>query len=215
MDDPECPHEQLSKAMQSIDRAHRIFRTFRPIIKQMNSLISEKSSVISVVDMGAGTGILGEVLQNQFGDRINYIGLEKSRRMLDQFFRGSSSIHGDGSKSPFRTDSIDVVTSSFVLHHLPAETLVPFLIETDRISRKLTFHIDLTRNRFVWATAWLLTRLLSRNPIFHHDGPVSVARSLTHKEWTELLRQPRLSRYQLTSRHPLLEYIVNDSPNRN
>ena len=45
---------------------------------------------------------------------------------------------------------------------------------------------DLRRCRAGWWAAWLGTRLLSRSPVVHYDGPVSVAGAFTPGEAVQL-----------------------------
>lgn len=71
-------------------------------------------------------------------------------------------------------DGYQLITTSLFLHHLgeaDAETLLRRMAA--QAERQILVH-DLIRSRLDLALTWLGTRLLSRSPIVHIDGPLSV-----------------------------------------
>lgn len=96
----------------------------------------------------------------------------------------------------------DVVMCSLFLHHLdeePAQQLLKIMAES---SRELILVNDLRRSRAGYCLAWTACRLLTRSPVVHTDGPLSVAGAFTVNEITELARQAGLSGFQITRHWP-------------
>ncbi len=78
---------------------------------------------------------------------------------------------GPGAASP---EGYDVVLTSLFLHHLDnadAERLLALMAQR---ARRLVLVNDLIRSPLGFALAWSGTRLLSRSPVVHIDGPLSV-----------------------------------------
>jgi len=71
-------------------------------------------------------------------------------------------------------EGYDVILSSLFLHHLDEEQAVDLLRRMGCASRCLVLVNDLIRSPLGYGLAWAGCRLLSRSPIVHFDGPVSV-----------------------------------------
>jgi hypothetical protein len=73
-----------------------------------------------------------------------------------------------------------------MLHHLPE----PAVIETLRLmattARRGFVISDLRRTRAAYVGTWLLTRVITRNRLARHDGPLSVLRAYTVPELERL-----------------------------
>ncbi len=76
----------------------------------------------------------------------------------------------------------DFVTNSLFLHHLQRNEVIATLRELARRARIALVLTDLRRTAAGYALAWGMCRLLSRSPIVHHDGPVSVRAAWTVEE---------------------------------
>jgi 2-polyprenyl-3-methyl-5-hydroxy-6-metoxy-1,4-benzoquinol methylase len=79
-------------------------------------------------------------------------------------------------------DGYDVVTCSLFLHHLGEDDAVTLLARMAAAARRLVLVDDLVRSRTGYLLAWFGCRLLSRSPVVHYDGPVSVAAAFRPEE---------------------------------
>jgi 2-polyprenyl-3-methyl-5-hydroxy-6-metoxy-1,4-benzoquinol methylase len=68
----------------------------------------------------------------------------------------------------------DVMVCSLFLHHLEDADAIELLRRLGQSSRYLVLVNDLIRSPLGYGLAWAGCRLLSRSPIVHFDGPVSV-----------------------------------------
>ncbi len=68
----------------------------------------------------------------------------------------------------------DVMVCSLFLHHLENADAVELLRRLGQSCRHLVLVNDLIRSPLGYGLAWVGCRLLSRSPIVHFDGPVSV-----------------------------------------
>jgi SAM-dependent methyltransferase len=83
-------------------------------------------------------------------------------------------------------EGYDVVMCSLFLHHLDEAQAVTLLAAMARAARRLVLVNDLRRCRAGWLLAYAATRLLSRSPVVHTDGPRSVAAAFTLDEAIDL-----------------------------
>ena len=74
---------------------------------------------------------------------------------------------------------------NLTLHHLAPPEAVRLLRELRRVARAPLI-TDLYRSAASFAGTWLFTRVVSRNRLTRHDGPLSALRSYTTQEAYEL-----------------------------
>jgi 2-polyprenyl-3-methyl-5-hydroxy-6-metoxy-1,4-benzoquinol methylase len=76
----------------------------------------------------------------------------------------------------------DVVTCSLFLHHLTEEQAVTVLGKMRQAAGTLALVSDLARGRLGWWAARIGTRILTRSPMVHTDGVLSVEGAFTPEE---------------------------------
>jgi SAM-dependent methyltransferase len=121
-----------------------------PISRQARDVLADTGGQV-VLDVGAGTGMVAEVLP----DDANYFWLDNDPLKLKGFLtrrQNPLAVLADATRMPFRDASVDVVTMVEVSHHLPDEALSMFLTEAARVAR----------NRFVLIDGLRTSRLKSR-----------------------------------------------------
>lgn len=79
-----------------------------------------------------------------------------------------------------RDHAFDYVSCALFFHHLTDEQIVAALRLFDRLAARGIVVNDLVRSRRAFLWTWLLTWPF--HPILHHDGPLSIRRSLTLRE---------------------------------
>lgn len=82
---------------------------------------------------------------------------------------------------------IDVVTTSLVTHHLSDTMIVRLLRWLEATAHKGWLICDLQRSIVPFYFIALAGHLLHLHPVVTYDGRVSVARSLTRKEWQQAI----------------------------
>lgn len=204
MEDPEVAGEMLRRALNGIDRLHWLLGTFRSMVDRVARGLPDDSEPVTVLDVGAGSGYLGRILFERFGDRVRYLRQEPSGRILEAAppTRRERVMRARGEAIPVGTSSVDVTVSSLLLHHLSPDDRNRFLREALRVSRHLVLHHDLVRHRLHYWLTHVVTLLLTPNPVNRYDGPVSVARSHTVQEWKRLMENGELGPYRVETQWP-------------
>jgi 2-polyprenyl-3-methyl-5-hydroxy-6-metoxy-1,4-benzoquinol methylase len=86
----------------------------------------------------------------------------------------------------------DVVISSLFMHHLEAREAIDTLEAMKVRTGRLLVISDLRRSFAGYQLAWWGSRILSRSPIVHFDGPASVEAAWAVSEMRELAREAGL-----------------------
>jgi 2-polyprenyl-3-methyl-5-hydroxy-6-metoxy-1,4-benzoquinol methylase len=89
--------------------------------------------------------------------------------------------------------TFDVVTCSLFLHHLDDRDAIRVLRTMAGATRHLVLVDDLRRTMFGYAMAWIGSRLITRSPVVHVDGPLSVAGAYSVEEAAKLAEQAGLT----------------------
>lgn len=84
-------------------------------------------------------------------------------------------------QDPWPTD-YDVICSSLFLHHLTTADAEQVLSRMGQVSRHMVLVNDLVRSRLGYFLARYVSHLITRSPIVHYDGPISVAGAFTPRE---------------------------------
>jgi 2-polyprenyl-3-methyl-5-hydroxy-6-metoxy-1,4-benzoquinol methylase len=96
----------------------------------------------------------------------------------------------------------DVVVCSLFLHHQSGEEAVALLAQMRQLATRLVLVNDLVRSSTGYSLAWLATRVLTRSPVVHVDGPRSVAAAFTLREARELAEAAGLGGARVVRRWP-------------
>ena len=114
----------------------------------------------------------------------------------------------EGALSAEADASFDVVHASLVIHHLDPAAAVSFLADMSRVARQAVVINDLDRGWRWWASAWLLTRLATRNEYTRHDAPLSVRRAYTEKDVVQMAQQAGLRPVARYATRPAFRYAL-------
>lgn len=116
-------------------------------------------------------------------------------------------LRGDALALPVPDRAFDVVICGLALHHFAIDRAVRVLQEIDRVARFGFIVNDILRSWGAYLGAWLDTRLLSRNRLARHDGPLSVLRSFTLQELRGMIRDAGLSDVEVRT-HPMFRAVL-------
>jgi ubiquinone/menaquinone biosynthesis C-methylase UbiE len=183
---------------------------------------------VTVLDVGTGGGDIPRALvrwARRVGRSIRVFALDRDGETLRAAalrmagYPEITLIRGDALALPVQPRSVDVAISALVLHHLPPAEAAVSLAEMDRAARRGLVANDLFRSRLVHAVVWLTTRLLARNRMTRHDGPMSVRRAYTLREVESLARRAdlvdvRVHRYVWAFRLCAVRTTTQHSPRR-
>ncbi|MDM7952104.1 MAG: methyltransferase domain-containing protein [Cyanobium sp. CZS 25K] len=184
MDEPGIDAAAHAQALEGLRRINGISGAVGSLFAPIRSLARERPGrSLRVLDLACGGGdntiALAERARRE-GLPVRVDGCDLSpqavaiaaRRAAERDLQ-ATFFQADALKDPL-PDGYDVILCSLFLHHLEDDAAVDLLRRMGRASRSLVLVNDLIRSPLGYGLAWVGCRLLSRSPIVHFDGPVSV-----------------------------------------
>jgi ubiquinone/menaquinone biosynthesis C-methylase UbiE len=183
-------HENLAD-MARYDRWLGAFDLMFRLATNDLPLSSVLSAFPTLGGLDVGSGSCDFIRFAQQRSNIYWVGLDASRDVLRVASPHNcrARVCGRGEWLPFADNSFGMVTCAHTLHHHDPAPAIALLRECARVARCRVVVIDLVRSYATLASAWLLTRLTSRNRMTRADGVQSVRRAYTADETLDLARQ--------------------------
>lgn len=180
MDDPAIDvalHRQALRGLSRINVVSRTAATFWPAIKS-RALRQQSCQPLRVLDVACGGGdTLARLARRANRAKLNveWYGCDISPTAVQQtaLCVPSGSIFEHDILSGELPETYDVCINGLTLHHFDEADVITILVAMREASRVVVVS-DLIRSVSGYAAAWLGTRLLSRSPVVHTDGPLSV-----------------------------------------
>lgn len=216
LDDPRSMPVDLSDNLRDIRRLNRWLGETAIVLQHLRHLAPASASMLDVAT-GSGDIPLAALRWAASTNRqLEVTGLDTSQEVLAEARANCgdaiSFVQGDARRLPFKAESFDIVTSSLALHHFDPDDAVRVLAEMWRVTRGALLVVDLVRGYPAYWGTWLATRLLARNRITRHDGPLSVLRSYTPSELFDLTRAAGINDPCITTHLPFRQALVAAKP---
>lgn len=215
MDDPALAPEVHRNALNGLRRINQLCRIASVLERAIarNCELTASAGPLRILDVASGGGDLAIQLANRFRGRnidVQIEGCDISATAAE-FARQQALRAGCNNVKFFEhnalvdelpADSYDVVMCLLFMHHLDEPDALRLLRFMKHTAKKLVLVDDLQRSTLGYWLAWLGCRLLTRSPIVHVDGPLSVEGAFTVSEATELAWQAGLEGPKFSTHWP-------------
>lgn len=221
MDDPALDASRHRAALRGLARLNRLSATSLTLCRALRRHVCReaKGRPWRVLDIACGGGDVTLALQRRLhraGLPITVHGCDISATAIAEARRGAE-VAGVEGMHYFRCDVLrdplpegyDATICSLFLHHLDRPE-VEFVLRAMARQSRLVIVDDLVRSRTVWVGAWLTTRLVTRSPVVHVDGPRSVQGAFTADELASLAARAGLEDVAIRERvvgRMLMEWV--------
>jgi len=216
MDDPDVDATELAANFRDIELANARFGGSKPVVQAILA-----RDVTRILDVGCGSADVPRALlgaARKRGRRLEIVALDNSETVL-AIARARTGTEpairfqrGDAVALPFTDASFDVATCNLALHHFDPPLAVKVLGELRRVSRVTPLVCDLERSRLGYAATVAFARLIAKNRLTKHDGPLSVKRAYTANELALLADAAGWRRPQVR-RAPFFRLMLSDDAN--
>ena len=199
MDAPAIDRGQLRRALTFIRRVNRWLGYTRATINHLDRLTADwpAGRTLIVLDVATGSADVPEAIfawAKTRGIAVRVVGLDLHAATLALAAEAAPAVplvRGDALALPFADKSIDIVTSSMFLHHLPTDLAAAALREMARVAGHAVLVADLLRSRRAYA--WITLFTLPTSALVRHDARVSVKQAFTIEEIKKLCATAGLS----------------------
>lgn len=171
----------------------------------------------SIIDVGCGGGFFTLKLGKKY-PKAQVVGIDLSKQAIafaqsHLFLPNVDFIVSSQASLDLPPQSVDVVTSTLVCHHLTDEQLVDFLKKACRVAKRAVIFNDLHRHFLATASFALLTPLAFPNRLIFQDGLLSIQKSFTSQDWVCLLTKAQIPStcYSLTWHCPFRWILYIDT----
>lgn len=192
---PGRPASEVEADFRDLDRVNRFFQFARPFQEKLPLWLGDEHCArLSILDVGAGTGLLGKTLSAWAAER----GWDWQFTNLDanpdapQCDQAIPRVVGSALQLPFADNCFDLVVASQMTHHLSDDEVVLHLREAQRVARKAVMISDMHRNLALHSVLWVTTLLLGLGQQIREDGLLSVRRGFRCDELEKLAHDAKL-----------------------
>jgi len=188
-DQPSLSEAERAEAFRELDGINRLFKFSHPFVSRLPTWLGDKRcEKLEILDVGAGTGLLGKRLSSWARRRGWDWGFTDLDAHPVQLNPGDTAktVTGSALELPFADGSFDLVVASQMTHHLTDEQVVRHWREAWRVTRDAMFICDLHRNAGLYAMLWLSLRLMRVSRTLREDALISVKRGFLRCEWLEM-----------------------------
>ena len=196
-DSPERSFAETAESYKELARINRLFFFAEPFQRYLPRMLGpEKCRSLTLLDLGAGDGSLGNVLEKWAAKRgwsWRVTNLDLSPHAL-QFCQDGKMVIGSVLSIPFAKESFDVVIANQMTHHLASdEEICQHFREAWRVARSGILLSDIHRNTILYGLIWLILRAGNFPKHFREDGLLSVKRGFRAGDWRRLADQAQIN----------------------
>jgi 2-polyprenyl-3-methyl-5-hydroxy-6-metoxy-1,4-benzoquinol methylase len=214
MDQPALGDDPHRHALRGLSRINWWSRSSRILWPALTALAqTDPQRLWRVLDLASGAGDVTCALGRQARRhrlRMEFLGCDVSPTAVAVARQTAAQQNLSASVAFESLDALldplpagfDVVMCSLFLHHLEKDDAVRLLSKMGVAAECSVLVSDLRRTRRGYTLAWLGCRLLSRSPIVHFDGPVSVLGAFTGPEVLALANKAGLAEAEITYHWP-------------
>jgi len=189
MDDFSLDDGRIDRALKELRTINRFLGGNSVSKKGLEYLIKETKTEFRILDVGGGGSDILFDLKNKYEHlKIYPVDLNKHSCHYQKKERNNNKIIcADAFKLPVREKSFDIVHASLFLHHFSDEEISRLIRSFLVTSSRGVIINDLRRNILAFSGIKILSMIFSKSEFVKNDGPLSVRRAFTKKEFVKIL----------------------------
>ena len=204
MDQPGVPEKETQQALRELEVINKLLGGYHVVLDALEQFEWEKP--LTIMDLGCGGGDMlraiaswAEIKQRN----AELIGVDMNPVMT----AFASSLSKEFPNIRYRIMNVfddalllekaDVTMNSLFCHHFDNDQLIILIKRMYQLSNYAVVINDLHRHPFAYYSIKILTAIFSKSYLVKYDGPLSVARSLSKKEWQLILSTAGITNYKL------------------
>lgn len=203
MDQPGLDERLHHQALEGLRRGNLVSNTARVLWRGLESAgLFDNSAPVRVLDVACGGGDVALGLARiAHGEKVPFEahGCDVSPLAIEHA-QAAAKRAGVGTVRFFQLNALvdplptdyDAIYCTLFLHHLAEPDGVRLLGRMAAAARRAVLVDDLVRSRLGFALVWAGSYLLTRSPVVHTDGPLSVRAALSIREAYELAERAGL-----------------------
>lgn len=205
MDQPGVDPVEIRQALHELEVINKLLGGYHVILDALEK-IETPGHDFTIMDLGCGGGDMLRAISSWAEKKkfkVKLIGVDWNPVMIDY----ATSRSKNNSNIRFITMNVfddellnekaDITMNSLFCHHFDNRELIELIKRMYRLASKAVIINDLHRHWFAYYSIRLITKFFSKTFLVKYDGPLSVARSLTRREWKSILSSAGINNYRL------------------
>lgn len=195
IDEPDQAFGDIAQSMGDVARSNRLLGGTQTVLFHVSRLLRgvPPGTPIRVLDIATGSGDIPCALM-EWGRRrklnLSVVGVDAMPAML-RLARardcGACWVQADALHLPFAPRSFDIALCALAFHHFGFDASVEVLKAMDQLTTRGLVVSDLRRDKLsLWGVSAGLAVMRS-HPFTRHDGPASVRRAFTPREYAKMV----------------------------
>ena len=204
MDQPDQSPDEVKVALHELEVINKFLGGYAVTLHALKKLLSRKQTY-KIVDYGSGGGDMMRKVYD-FAHAKKYVvelaGIDINPVMIEYSYKQNDgrdihfyALNINGDKA--RDLQADIIVNSLFCHHFDHVELVALIKKMHENAQRAVVINDLHRHPLAYHSIRLLTRFISNSFLVKYDGPLSVARSLSRKEWILVLNEAGVKSYSI------------------
>ncbi|MEO8151131.1 MAG: methyltransferase domain-containing protein [Bacteroidia bacterium] len=204
MDQPGVVVDEIHKALHELEVINKLLGGYHVIFNALEKL--EWNRPLTIMDLGCGGGDMLRAIARwaeKKNREVNLIGVDRNPVMIEY----ASEHAKDFPNISFKTLDVfddelmlinaDVTMNSLFCHHFDDEQLTELIKRMNKLATYTVIVNDIHRHWFAYYSIKFITAAFSKTYLVKYDAALSVARSLTRKEWEKILADADIKNYSL------------------
>lgn len=203
MDQPGLDERLHHEALEGLRRGNLVSNTARVLWRGFQAAgLFDRPGPVRVLDVACGGGDvslgLAQIARRQIiplaahGCDLSPLAIEHAQSAAERAGLDSTNYFQlNALEDPLPTE-YDAIYCTLFLHHLTEQDGIKLLGRMAAAAQQAVFVDDLVRSRLGFALVWIGSYLLTRSPVVHTDGPLSVRAALSIPEARELAERAGL-----------------------
>lgn len=195
IDEPDQPFDDIVQSMGDVARSNRLLGGTQTVLRHVGRLLRHvpPGTPIRILDIATGSGDIPCALQDwgrRRGHDLTVVGVDAlpvMLRLAQNRQCGVSLVRADALHLPFPARSFDIALCALAFHHFGFDASVGVLRAMDRLTTRGLVVSDLRRDKpTLWGVSAGLA-LMRSHAFTRHDGPASVRRAFTPREYVKMV----------------------------
>lgn len=205
MDNPNLSRKDLDPVLKELAFINKVLGGYKTTLDGVEKLIGPRK-VFSFADWGCGGGDTLIKVHSHFskrGVKAELFGYDYSKSVI-AFAEEikPKNVHVNYSVADIldlqkSVEMVDVAHNSLFCHHFKDEEVVVIIKKMMAQSNVGIIINDLQRHPIAYYSIKLLTAIFSKSAMVKNDGPLSVLRAFTRKDWERILDSAGIKNYSL------------------
>jgi len=209
MDRSDCDPIRLSNTYKNFSLVNRLISRWQSVYRKFIRPDLRVGKPARLLDVGCGGGDIARMICGMAetdGFRLDVTGIDPDSRALVHAHgqpntKGNLRPHfmrAETSELVSKGEVFDFVISNHVLHHLETEKIPTFLTELKQLASIRVICNDIERSALGYLLFSIATRPFFKNSFIQTDGLMSIRKSFTERELSDLVPEG----WHVTRKHP-------------